>query len=326
MQLVAHARLQIVIFQDEVYSMDEILFDGYRKYQKELKGNIIKTILRLPVCAIIIVALAFTSMVMSFVFQFVESCQWLSPIFFLIEIITCILSHFYIENFRIRTSDKRLVTYYEYCHSLYTWIKSTGIAASEQNIQIIMDRIEKRIVLLEGKRKHAQDTIWHIVNILIIPLLLAIFSSWMKDQTSLPELIAASLSIVFFVGSIGLLVYLLYNIFSIFQKHRIEQLRCFFEDLQGIIDTQFERPLFCAHSTQPTNGNFSVNKKKSDQKALSENAGKHWTSTDDSELCRLFDAGCSPNHICTHIKRSQSAIASRLVRLGKISDRKDFGG
>ena len=304
--------------------MDEILFDGYRKYQKCLNGNIIKTVLRLPIGAIVIIVLAFASMVLSFVFRFNESLPWLSPVFFLIEILTCISSHFYIENFRIKTSNKRLVSYFEYCCNLYAWIKSTGVAASEQNIQTIMTRIEKRVALLEGKRKHVQDTIWHIVNILIIPLLLAIFSSWMKDQTNLPDLIAASLSIVFFVGSIGLLVYLLYNVFSIFQKHRIEQLRCFFEDLQGIIDTQFERPLFCAHSTQPTDGILSVNKKKSNQKTLPENAGKPWTSTDDSELCRLFDAGCSPKDICTHIKRSKGAVAARLVRLGKIKERKEF--
>ena len=300
--------------------MDEILFDGYRKYQKCLKGNIIKTVLRLPIGAIVIIALAFASMVLSFVFRFNESLQWLSSVFFLIEILTCISSHFYIENFRIKTSNKRLVSYLEYCSNLYAWIKSTGVAASAQNIQTIMTRVEKRVALLEGKRKHVQDTIWHIVNILIIPLLLAIFSSWMKDQTNLPDLIAASLSIVFFVGSIGLL----YTVFSIFQKHRIEQLRCFFEDLQGIIDTQFERPLFCAHSTQPTNGVLSANKKESNQKALPENAGKPWTSTDDSELCRLFDIRCSPKDICAHLKRSKSAVAARLVRLDKIKERKDF--
>lgn len=324
MQLVAQARLQIVIIQDGVCRMDEILFDGYRKYQKGLRGNIIKTVLRLPVGAIIIVALAFTSMVLSYVFQFVELCQWLSPVFFLVEILTCISSHFYIENFRIRTSDKRLVSYYEYCHSLYTWIKSTEITASEQNIQIILDRVEKRIALLEGKRKHAQDTIWHIVNILIIPLLLAIFSSWMKDQTNLPDLIAASLSIIFFVGSIGLLVYLLYNVFSIFQKHRIEQLRCFSEDLQGILDTQFEGSLFCAHSTQSTN-DLSISKHQGgNQKKLPENTGKAWTSTDDTELCHMYDSKCAPTDICAHLKRSKSAVAARLVRLGKIKERKDF--
>lgn len=304
--------------------MDEILFDGYRKYQKSLRGNVVKAIFRLPIGAIVIIALAFTSMVLSFVFRFNESLQWLSSVFFLIEILTCISSHFYIENFRIKTSIRRLVSYFEYCSNLYAWIKSTGVAASGQNIQTIMTRVEKRVALLEGKRKHVQDTIWHIVNILIIPLLLAIFSSWMKDQTNLPDLIAASLSIIFFVGSIGLLVYLLYNVFSIFQKHRIEQLRCFSEDLQGILDTQFEGPLFCAHSTQSTNNLFITKHKGGKQKNLPENTGKAWTSTDDTELCHMFDSKCAPTDICAHLKRSKSAVAARLVRLGKIKERKDF--
>ena len=304
--------------------MDEILFDGYRKYQKSLRSNIVKTVLKFPTGAIVIVGVAFASMVLSFVFQFIESLEWLSSVFFLIEIITCISSHFYIESFRIKTSGKRLVSYYEYCNGIYAWITSTGIVTTGKNIQAIIGRLEKRIKLLEEKRTHTQNTIWHIVNILIIPLLLAIFSSWMKDQTNLPDLIAASLSIIFFVGSIGLLVYLLYNVFSIFQKRRIEQLRCFADDLQGILDTQFESPLFCAHTPQPTD-NVPIDKEKPrSQKQVPENTGKAWSSKDDAELCRMFDSKFPPKEICTHLKRSRSAIAARLVRLGKIKERKEF--
>ncbi len=304
--------------------MDEILFDGYRKYQKSLRGNIVKTVLGFPTGAIIIVGVAFASMVSSFIFQFIESLAWLSSVFFLIEIIACISSHFYIENFRIKKSGNRLVSYYEYCNGIYAWITSTGIVATDKNIQAIIARLEKRIKLLEEKRTHTQNTIWHIVNILIIPLLLAIFSSWIKDQTNLPDLIAASLSIIFFVGSIGLLVYLLYNVFSVFQKRRIEQLRCFADDLQGILDTQFERPLFCAHTPQPANDVPAGKKKPRSPKTLPKNTGKAWTLTDDSELCRMFDADYPSKDICAQLKRSKSAVAARLVRLRRIKERKEF--
>lgn len=55
-----------------------------------------------------------------------------------------------------------------------------------------------------------------------------------------------------------------------------------------------------------------------------ENAGKPWTDADEEILCRMFDTGCSPKEICNHFQRSQGAIASRLVRLGKIKEREDF--
>ena len=52
-----------------------------------------------------------------------------------------------------------------------------------------------------------------------------------------------------------------------------------------------------------------------------ENAGKPWTAEDEESLCRMFDTGCSTQDMCNHFQRSQGAIAARLVRLGKISDR-----
>lgn len=55
-----------------------------------------------------------------------------------------------------------------------------------------------------------------------------------------------------------------------------------------------------------------------------ENAGKPWTKEDEEILCRMFDAGSSRKEICEHFKRTSGAIAARLVRLGKISEREEF--
>jgi len=55
-----------------------------------------------------------------------------------------------------------------------------------------------------------------------------------------------------------------------------------------------------------------------------ENAGKPWTENDDNRLAEMFDEGKSRKEICEYFKRSTGGIASRLVRLGKISDRDVF--
>ena len=59
-------------------------------------------------------------------------------------------------------------------------------------------------------------------------------------------------------------------------------------------------------------------------KPLPENAGKPWTKEDEEILCRMFDAGCSRKEICNHFKRTVGAIAARLVKLGKITERDEF--
>lgn len=59
-------------------------------------------------------------------------------------------------------------------------------------------------------------------------------------------------------------------------------------------------------------------------KALFENAGKPWSEEDEEALSRMFEDGCSGKEICDHFKRSNRAIAARLVKLGKISEREEF--
>lgn len=64
--------------------------------------------------------------------------------------------------------------------------------------------------------------------------------------------------------------------------------------------------------------------KKKDSKPQPENAGKPWTENDEQTLCQMFDAGNTKKELCTYFKRSQGAIAARLVRMGKIQDRDEF--
>lgn len=56
-------------------------------------------------------------------------------------------------------------------------------------------------------------------------------------------------------------------------------------------------------------------------KTVPENAGKPWSPSEDSELLKRFDAGISMKALAASHGRSNGAIASRLVRLGRIKDR-----
>lgn len=55
-----------------------------------------------------------------------------------------------------------------------------------------------------------------------------------------------------------------------------------------------------------------------------ENAGKPWIKEDEEILIRMFEQGYTRKDICNYFKRSPGAIASRLVKLGKINERDEF--
>jgi hypothetical protein len=51
---------------------------------------------------------------------------------------------------------------------------------------------------------------------------------------------------------------------------------------------------------------------------LPENAGKTWNPTEDHQLCASFDAGTTIQQLAQQHKRTEGAIHSRLVKLGKM--------
>lgn len=56
------------------------------------------------------------------------------------------------------------------------------------------------------------------------------------------------------------------------------------------------------------------------KKNLPENAGKPWTSDEDSVLTGEFKTGLKPSEIAVLHKRTQGSIQSHLVRLGLIEN------
>lgn len=68
----------------------------------------------------------------------------------------------------------------------------------------------------------------------------------------------------------------------------------------------------------------ALTSEKKSKRPLPENAGKPWTSEDDSLLTAMYDAGCTNRDMCLRLKRTNTALAARLVRLGIIETREAF--
>ena len=76
---------------------------------------------------------------------------------------------------------------------------------------------------------------------------------------------------------------------------------------------QVIRALFIA-----TNALDGLAKREKQAKTLPGNAGNAWSETEDSSLLSAFDAGGSIKDISAKHGRTEGAIASRLIRLGRI--------
>ena len=60
---------------------------------------------------------------------------------------------------------------------------------------------------------------------------------------------------------------------------------------------------------------------RSEDRPLPENAGMAWTSQEEKQLLDKFNSGFSINQISLELKRTEVSIETRLVRLGRITDK-----
>ena len=224
--------------------MHTILFDSYRKYQKDNKQSLMKTIFKLPIGVKLLLIGFVLCLIYSILALFIDFFKSTYFICLILQVILCLCLYFYTENFQIKTSDIRLSTYQEYCGKIKAWLTKTGVIVTQENVTELVSRIEKEIDKLEKKKTANRERIEKWIQILIIPILLAVFSAIIREQNNLTILFAYTTTFLIALGSLSLAFLNCYNIFDFFKKRKIEQLKSLSSDLQGVLDCQFDNKIF----------------------------------------------------------------------------------
>ena len=224
--------------------MHTILFDSYRKHQKEIKNNIVKAIFKLPVVAKVLFigfGICLVYNILAVFFPFFRNNFFVCLLF---EIVIGGCLYFYTESFQVKYSDLRLSLYQKYCEDMTVWLEQIGFIVTKENITEIVLRLEKEIDKEEEQRLSRRDRIEKWIQILIIPILLAVFSAVIKEQTNLTMLLTYAITLLIAFASIILAFLNCYNIIDFLKKRKLEQMKSFASDLQGVLDCQFDDKLF----------------------------------------------------------------------------------
>ncbi len=224
--------------------METILFENYQKYQKEHKENLVRAIFKLPATAIIMLVTLIISAILGISAMFIKAINFMVPYAIIIEASLCVVIYFYTDHFRIKTCENRLAQYATYCAELADWLKSTGFMFTPKNVEQLITRVSARLDRIERERLKRKEAVEKWIQILIIPVLLAAFSQAISKQENVTVLLTFAVAILAFIGLFGLSVLSVYSVIEFFRKRRIEQLRGFVDDLQGVLDTQFEDGMF----------------------------------------------------------------------------------
>lgn len=224
--------------------MEQILYKNYLKYLKENKTPLYKALLSIPKCAAGILVALVLSGVVTFVFMCAEKLRQYIIIPLAFEVVFSIVAYFYSEHYEINNSEKYLENYKEYCGDIYNWLKNTSISVEKTSIIEIKRRIDDKLEKMEKSKEKNRNTIERIVQVIIIPFVLAMFAALIKNESDANVIVAYGVYFIFFPIALLVTIFGLFEVFNMINKNEFNKLKKFSDDLQGILDTQYVDSLF----------------------------------------------------------------------------------
>ena len=158
------------------------------------------------------------------------------------SLLLCIFLHLDIEKYEIQISDKTIKDYWNYCYDIRNWFKRILPCDSScendvsLNIKSVQDRIDKYYKTLKRIQKQCNERIDKWVQVLAIPFILAIVSAIVEKNEDTVNAISTVFSVLIIFIFLACVVWVIWSMIKMFRKRRLEQIKCFSEDLQGAID------------------------------------------------------------------------------------------
>lgn len=214
--------------------MEKYLFYSYLKYLKVTKNTVWPKLLKLPKYILVTVIIALLCFIAAIIFLFLKII-WVTAIFASGEIIFCLVTVYLINYYQISCSALNFQEYKDYCIDLKSWLCTFDITTRES-----VKDIQKRICgILEKARKEeefADERTFKWLQTLIIPIVLVCVTAFVSSDDDISvKITSVILTLVVFAIVYGAYS-ILKSINGLFQKRKIQQLECFANDLQGVLD------------------------------------------------------------------------------------------
>lgn len=215
--------------------MEELLFNCYLKFKKEHSSDLWEKINMFPKYLIVLfITSILSALVTLFVIFIFHNPLW-AWILIAIELISTIALGFCTEKYSVDNSRTQIDNYINYCKDMYHFLYENHIK-TEENVREILNRINKMIANMQIKLDKNYDGINKLMQVLFIPIILAILKSFFDSSSDFSGMVGFSVVIMVFtliaysliIGGIKLMYY---------DDIRYQnKLKYFANDLQGVID------------------------------------------------------------------------------------------
>ena len=220
--------------------MEMFLFYSYLKYRKDSqkKSDAFKKILKLPKFAICTLIALILSALAGGVFAFLFQGSYIVYIPLSIEFVSALIMYFYISRDQIKMSDENIANYKDRCVKNFDWLKSNSVSEKKQ-IQEYHSRLVIRIEKSEKANSDRKRRVDRWMQVILVPVFLSVFSSVIQDQVELQVVVGLTLTVALLLVIVYVLVLGIFGMAQMFANMELNKIQMFADDLQGILDTQF---------------------------------------------------------------------------------------
>ncbi len=230
--------------------MELLLYRSYLKYLKNNRMPMSKAFKKMPKTMVALLIILLLSAISVIVVICIEKIRIYFYAAIAIEVIIAFAVFLYGQHYEIKNSDQDIKKYKTYCTNLFLWLTNTSVSVEKKDIIELKNRMVNRLEKHEQKQQRTYDVAIRFIQVLIIPIVLTVLTVVLNKQIDISLIFAYGFIAIMILSFLAVTSFGFISFFNLIRKNESEKMKSFVNDLQGILDTQFDEGIFAGISTE----------------------------------------------------------------------------
>ena len=230
--------------------MELLLYRSYLKYLKDNRDPISKAYKKMPKTMVALLIILLLSAISVILVICIEKIRMYFYAAIVIEVIIAFVVFLYGQHYEIKNSDQDIKEYETYCSNLFVWLKNTSVSVARKDIIELKSRMVYRLENHEQKQQKTYDIAIRFIQVLIIPIVLTILTVVLNKQIDISMIFAYGFIAIMVLSFLAVTLFGFISFVNLIRKNEFEKMKSFVNDLQGILDTQFDEGIFAKIATE----------------------------------------------------------------------------
>ena len=230
--------------------MELLLYRSYLKYLKDNRVPMSKAFKKMPKTMVALLIILLLSAISVIVVICIEKIRIYFYAAIAIEVIIAFAVFLYGQHYEIKNSDQDIKKYKTYCTNLFLWLSNTSVSVERKDVIELKNRMVNRLEKHEQKQQRTYDVAIRFIQVLIIPIVLTVLTVVLNKQIDISLIFAYGFIAIMILSFLAVTSFGFISFFNLIRKNESEKMKSFVNDLQGILDTQFDEGIFSGISTE----------------------------------------------------------------------------